>query len=320
VTFDVRKCWSQEFSQTGTGCWGLDPIQGESILLHIKNLKLKGRTQETATTARRRLVKLAKLCDITNPYEVMEALANHKTWSNNTKRNMCNIYSSYLKTIGKTWEKPQYKKTSKLPFIPTERELDELIASAPTVKTTASLIIMKETGARIGEIARIKWVDLDTQRKLITIAEAEKRSNPRTIPVTNQLLDILNQLPRNSISILGITKHSIATAFYRTQENAIKKLQNPRLKQIHPHTFRHWKGTTEYHKTKDIMHVKYVLGHKSVETTQIYINLDNAIFKTSTDEFYAKTARTEDEAIQLIEIGFEYVTDMNGIKLFRKRK
>jgi len=38
------------------------------------------------------------------------------------------------------------------------------------------------------------------------------------------------------------------------------------------------------------------------------------------DDFHVKVADTVEEACKLIETGFEYATDMNGKKLFRKRK
>jgi len=38
------------------------------------------------------------------------------------------------------------------------------------------------------------------------------------------------------------------------------------------------------------------------------------------DEYHSATAKTIEEAKQLIETGFEYVTEMEDIKLFRKRK
>jgi hypothetical protein len=44
------------------------------------------------------------------------------------------------------------------------------------------------------------------------------------------------------------------------------------------------------------------------------------VFKTENDEFHVKAVKTLDEACKLLEIGFEYVTDMNDFKLFRKRK
>lgn len=53
----------------------------------------------------------------------------------------------------------------------------------------------------------------------------------------------------------------------------IRKLENPRLLQITLHTFRHWKATTEYAKTKDILHVMQLLGHKSIQNTLVYTHL-----------------------------------------------
>lgn len=85
-------------------------------------------------------------------------------------------------------------------------------------------------------------------------------------------------------------------------------------------TLRHWKGTTEYHKTKDILHVKRLLGHKSIQNTMVYINLEATIFPVSSDEFTVRVAKTLDEACKLVEVGFDYVTTMDGCKIFRKRK
>jgi len=38
------------------------------------------------------------------------------------------------------------------------------------------------------------------------------------------------------------------------------------------------------------------------------------------DDYTSAVARTLQEARQLIEAGFEYVTEMEGAKVFRKRK
>jgi hypothetical protein len=38
------------------------------------------------------------------------------------------------------------------------------------------------------------------------------------------------------------------------------------------------------------------------------------------DDYMVKVAKTLDEACKLLEVGFEYVTEMDGVKLFRKRK
>ncbi|MEM2593341.1 MAG: tyrosine-type recombinase/integrase [Candidatus Bathyarchaeia archaeon] len=60
------------------------------------------------------------------------------------------------------------------------------------------------------------------------------------------------------------------------------KLNNLRLKQIHFHTIRHWKATMEYAKTRDILHVMKVLGHKNIKNTLIYTHLVEGLREMST--------------------------------------
>jgi hypothetical protein len=72
-----------------------------------------------------------------------------------------------------------------------------------------------------------------------------------------------------------------------------------------------------YYRTKDILLVKQQLGHKKLETTLIYTQL---VSFNDESEFHSATAKTVEEAKLLIEQGFEYVTEMDGVKLFRKRK
>jgi site-specific recombinase XerC len=72
-----------------------------------------------------------------------------------------------------------------------------------------------------------------------------------------------------------------------------------------------------YHKSKDILLVKQQLGHKKIETTLVYTQLVNF---AEEEEFYSATAKSIDEAHKLIEQGFDFVCDLDGVKLFRKRK
>jgi hypothetical protein len=76
----------------------------------------------------------------------------------------------------------------------------------------------------------------------------------------------------------------------------------------------------EYHKTRDVKHVQSILGHKSCLSTDIYINIERAMFNEADSQYHAAVASTIEEANKLIEAGFEFVTDMEGRKLFRKRK
>jgi len=133
---------------------------------------------------------------------------------------------------------------------------------------------------------------------------------------------MLQRLQKKSKRVFGDSNlSSVRATFCKSRKRATDKFANPRLMQIHLHTFRHWKATMEYHKTKDPYHVKQLLGHKSLKNTELYINLDQAIFSEGDDsEYTTRIAKTTKGATALLSVGFEYVTDMDGYKLFRKRK
>lgn len=94
------------------------------------------------------------------------------------------------------------------------------------------------------------------------------------------------------------------------------KLHNPRINRTIFHILRHFYGTMEYHHTKDILHVKERLGHRSITSTLIYTHL----VSFESDEFHVRTAKTLKEDEELIQAGFEYVTQRDEVKIYRKRK
>ena len=155
------------------------------------------------------------------------------------------------------------------------------------------------------------------ENKIIRITP-EKGGEPRIFQISEKLATMLGQLPKVSTRIWKIkSSKNLGRQFRRERKRVAHKLGNPRLLQIHLHTLRHWKATIEYAKTKDILYVQKLLGHRSLKTTLRYTQL---IALPQSQEYICKAAKTVKEAKQLIEAGFEYVTDMNGVKLFRKLK
>ena len=66
----------------------------------------------------------------------------------------------------------------------------------------------------------------------------------------------------------------------------------------------------------NVLTVKKLLGHKQIRNTMKYIGMRH--FKD--DEFDIATATTVDEAKTVLAAGCDYVTEKNGIMLFRKPK
>lgn len=72
-----------------------------------------------------------------------------------------------------------------------------------------------------------------------------------------------------------------------------------------------------YHKTKDLLYVKALLGHNDLRSTLRYTQL----MAWDKEEYVCKAAQASKEAAALIEQGFDYVTTTpEGLMLFRKPK
>jgi len=260
----------------------------------------------------KRLIKLE--ADLSDPESIKEVIAK-QTWSNGRKEYVVEAYSSFLTFIGGKWDPPKYSRIERIPFIPTEQEIDQLIAGCGE-KTAALLQALKETGMRIGEAWNLKWTDIDFVNSTLSVTP-EKGSHARMFKVTNKLLAMINTIPKKSNKIFGTYElRGYRSSYVRQRKRTAHKLQNPRINRITFHTFRHWKATMEYHRTKDILHVMRLLGHKNIKNTLIYTQL--VTFEN--EDFICKAAANIKEATELIEAGFDYVCEMANVKLFRKRK
>ena len=287
------------------------------ILSFAWNLKKEGYCENTIQNYMKFLQLLIKAgANLLNPESVKETIAKKKNWSNSTKCLASVAYQAFAKRNGIPWKPPRYKPSRKLPFIPLESEIDALIAGCGK-KISTLLQLLKETGMRLGEALSLEWKNIDFKRKTITLNTPEKNGNPRIFRMSDQLISMLKRLPIRNSKVFGkMTKHSAEANFNIQRKKLAIKLGNPRLLRITFHTLRHWKGTMEYAKTKDILHVMRLLGHKNINSTLIYTQL----IKFESDEYHSSVAHTVDEARKLIEAGFEYVCEIDGIKLFRKRK
>ena len=76
----------------------------------------------------------------------------------------------------------------------------------------------------------------------------------------------------------------------------------------------------EYHKKPDPDYIRRLLGHKSLSSTQIYINMEKLVFGEGSKDYIVKVCSTIEELQSLLQVGFEYVTDFEGQKVMRKRK
>ena len=303
-------------TRTETGLAGATTPTESRMVNFIWELKKLGFKDTTIRTYSRYLQTLTtRGADLLAPETVKETIAKQK-WSENTRALAINAYSKYLEIMGGIWKPPKHRQVRTLPFIPLESELDQLISGANR-KTSIFLQLLKETAMRSGEAWRLNWTDLNIKNRTITLNKPEKYGKPRMFKISSTLLAMLQSLPKNSYTIFEGKLTVFRKTFSKYRARIATKLKNPRFKKITFHTFRHWRASTEYHKTKDILHVMEMLGHRDIKTTLIYTQL--VTFES--DEYNSSTAKTTKEAAELVEAGFEYIcTTPENVMLFRKRK
>jgi integrase len=239
------------------------------------------------------------------------------------KQKITEDLSRFYKYLKIPFDKPHYRRIENMPLLPLETEIDQL-ASGLGKKSATFIQLLKETGVRLGEAWNLRWIDLDIERCTVNVTP-EKGSNPRTLKISNKLVCMLNSLPkkwqyifRNPATPRESSLHTFRRHYVSQRRKIALKVQNPRIEHITFKSLRHWRASTLYFKTKDILLVKQTLGHKAIASTMKYTHL---IDQFNEEEYTVKGARNESEARPLIEVGYQYtVTTPDGIMLFRKRK
>jgi len=304
-----------------------------NYLIRLKNDGKRDSTIEAKDWQIKRLVRLG--ANLHDPESVKNTIANlEKTES--YKLLLCIAYEGFLTANGLSWERPGYKQSEPLPFCPHESELDNLIAGC-NKKTSTFLKLLKETAMRPGEAWLAEWMDFDPTNRTFICKNPEKNSRPRAFDnLSPELCQMLLALPHNSNYIFTCSREPLTVKedrkthmrLFKRQKGILTKqrqriaikLKNPRITEISYCSCRHWKATQLYHQTKDILYVMKFLGHRNIKNTLVYIDLERLAYPNGGDDYTSKAARTEPEALSLIEAGFEYVCDFQNAKLFRKRK
>jgi integrase len=225
----------------------------------------KSTAKEYIKTIRR----FSNLADIDNTEKITTLICTSSV-SEGRKQLLCNAYEHYCNFKGLSWSKPRFVREEKIFFLPLESELDSLVSNS-RIKMSVFLQLLKECGLDSGEAFKLRWIDVDVERKTIAVAPT-KNHNARVLPVSSNLLARLLMLPRKKEFVFAWTYLDDFRRRYEEMRNKLAvKLNNPRLHEIAFKSFRHWKATMLYHQTKDILFVQHWLGHLCSHRNRLFV-------------------------------------------------
>ncbi len=189
----------------------------------------------------------------------------------------------------------------KLPEFVREQEMENLLDNpilggdpALNVRNKLIITILYSCGLRRDELAKITDADIDFHQKELRVHG--KRDKTRIIPVADQLLDEIKewQTIRDSLYSFPSPAPLICSKRGKLSGRAIYEIVHKLLlgtgaTHKSPHSIRHTFATSMLNNGAEINSVKELLGHSSLQSTQIYTHLTFSDIKKAYDAAHPRS-------------------------------
>jgi site-specific recombinase XerD len=195
--------------------------------------------------------------------------------------------SGYIKVNPAVLIRPPRKRV-KIPKVFNDIELEKFLAATEHnvytkfkkygLRDKLIFTMFAYTGLRRTELINLNWNDINLGNRYLIVRKS-KNKNQRIIPLHDKVLELLEKylserLPlKNNALFIGNT-------FQRIHHNSLKNLFDRYIKiaglsgkGYTTHTLRHTFATRLLNKDVSLIHIKNLMGHKSLESTQIYLHV-----------------------------------------------
>jgi site-specific recombinase XerD len=169
------------------------------------------------------------------------------------------------------------RKPSVLPTVLSAKEISKILEVTNNLKHKTILVLIYSAGLRLGELVNLEIGDIDSESMKIHIREAKGKKD-RYVMLSEKVLQLLREYykrykPERYI-IEGqkggkYSPKSVQSVFKR----ALKKAGIRKKATVH--TLRHSFATHLLDEGTDIRYIQELLGHKKLETTQIYTHVSS---------------------------------------------
>jgi len=173
------------------------------------------------------------------------------------------------------------KKKQSLPNVLTMEEVGQIIEAVPNLKHRTILIAIYSGGLRLGEVLRLRVEDILRKQEKVRVVGSKNKKDRYTL-LSKQFLLILEQYYQayrldywlfEGASKGRYSASSVQQIFRRATKEA-KIGSHATL-----HTLRHSFATHLLEQGVDIRYIQELLGHASLETTEIYTHVSQKHLK-----------------------------------------
>lgn len=165
----------------------------------------------------------------------------------------------------------------RLPEVLSKEEVQKIISATNNIKHKALLSLTYACGMRRGEVLNLKIKDLDSQRKLIRIAQAKGKKD-RYVPFGSKLRDLLAEYYKQYKPKVYLFEGQYEQKYGERSFELVLKycLKKTSIKKkVTLHTLRHSFATHLLEAGTDIRYIQELLGHSNPKTTMIYTHVSS---------------------------------------------
>ena len=194
-----------------------------------------------------------------------------------------------LYVLHKPWDDtqlPMRRFDEYLPFVPSKEETWQFISSMPDLKPKTMVTLMYSSGLRIGEVCRLRYEDVDRKHMRLHITHSKNR-NDRYAILSKAALDLLTQYwfecgrPMGYLFPKQRGEDRPIDTFYLSRHIHAHEDRLGWERRLTCHSFRHAFGTHLYENGTDLLTIKALMGHKSLNSTTIYVHLSSDSIRQS---------------------------------------
>ncbi|MHB8277406.1 MAG: tyrosine-type recombinase/integrase [Candidatus Humimicrobiaceae bacterium] len=195
--------------------------------------------------------------------------------------------SGYIITNPAILIRPPRKKV-KIPKVLNEIEIEKLLkATAYNIYARFKKYALRDkliftmftyTGLRRTELINLNWNDINLGSKYLIVRKS-KNKNQRIIPLHDKVIELLDlylnqRLPlKNNALFIGGTENRIHHNSLKNLFDRYIKIAGLSGKGYTIHTLRHTFATRLLNKDVSLVNIKNLMGHQSLESTQIYLHV-----------------------------------------------
>ena len=170
---------------------------------------------------------------------------------------------------------PLAKGRAKLPLVLGKEEVQAILHQPKNIKHQLVLALLYYGGLRLSEVINLKWDNISFERKTIHL-RITKGDKERVIFLHDKISSLLQELGTGKEGIVLISERGNKYNQRSIQLIVKDAARKNGLKQkVTPHTLRHSFATHLLEAGADIRSIQTLLGHKNLQTTQIYTHVAN---------------------------------------------